>query len=58
MNINMSESETLVWTNQGCRWYLGGRAGFTVVVALLTVVKCIVGSEPAQANGAGLSLGL
>ena len=54
----MSESETLVWTNQGCRWYLGGRAGFTVVVALLTVVKCIVGSEPAQANGAGLSLGL
>jgi len=38
--------------------YLCGRAGFTVVVTLFTVVKCIVGGEPTEAYGAGLSLGL
>ena len=37
--------------------YLCGRAGFTVVVTLFTVVKCIVGGEPTEAYGPDLSFG-
>lgn len=40
-----------------CCPHLCGRACFTVVVTLLTVMKGIVGGEHAQTYGLGLSLG-